>query len=60
MGRLEQRVERLEAVESPEEQVTTIVRRIIRPGDLVCIAEIRRVFGQEPVLIEFPDGEGKA
>lgn len=57
MARLEQRLERLEAGNAPDEQIAVIVRQIIRPGDLVCIAEIRRVIGKEPVGIEFPEKE---
>lgn len=72
MGRLEQRVERLEAVEPPEEQITVIRRLIIRPGDMACIGILRREIGGGPPVwemplaeegrsrpeIEFPDGEG--
>ena len=57
MLRLESRIKKMEAMNDGPEPITEIIRRIIRPGDHVCIAEIREVIGREPVYIEFPDGE---
>jgi len=57
MARLEQRIDRLESKNIEPEGVTEIIRRIVRPGDLVCIAEIQKVVGKEPIRIEFPEGE---
>lgn len=54
MGRLEQRVERLEAVEPPNEQITVIIRRMIRPGDMACVGVLRREIGGGPPVWEEP------